>query len=835
MYEPQGEPGTIPEAIGEYQINRLIGSGGMGQVYLAEHKRMHRLVAIKMLPVERMQDPRSVERFYEEVRAASRLMHPNIVTAFDAGEIEGIHFLAMEYVDGGTLTQIISDGGPMSVGVAAATIRQAALGLLHAHRSGIIHRDVKPSNLMRASDGTVKVLDLGLARIRTASLLREKPNSTKVMSQSGDTSGPSKGQLVGTLPYMSPEQLEDSESVDARSDIYSLGATLYFLLVGRPPFTGDYLDQVYGHRHGEIPDLMQVRKDVDLQFSNIFTRMMAKSPKERYASLDEVIEDLSAYASQSDTPLWLADYTDRARSPELSTIAGNSTAGSTNRVFAIDVGMFYAAAAESSPNKPLVSLAAGGEESPLFRMALANDGKDGKLVFGNLALEHRETHPQRLVHCLPLYIGKALVERDVAGRQCPPEVLLAMLLRRIQKNCWRGQSPPQATALTIPCSYDQLHRQSIMMAAKIAGFSSVRLVDRSLAAVQSLFIEPQLETLADDQSKIENNDARTILFVGLTGQASEVAVIRRDSIRLHQLSTAGHWHNGTLQWLHRLVDLAADAFVAEHQFDPRGTIKSASRLQMACEKAMNSMLLLPKVNIKIKIKRGYKSVKVERKVWLKACQDLAAGLRKMTLDACERAKVPLSEMNQCVTLGPLMRMQPIRDAVLRGLAVSESIRAIDRTDVSRGAAACLAAELPGRNDLAMPPRGVSSQSIGIVIEDAKNRRRILPIIPKGTALPARTNRGLRVGKDRSSMTLTMVESSGPASDGWHSLGRYDFQIGDTGNRSRMIGFEISVNGLLQVRAQSPGISGSIRLPALPEANLDDESVDSWKKWLDLRE
>ncbi|MCG8649513.1 MAG: serine/threonine protein kinase, partial [Pirellulales bacterium] len=144
----------IPNQIGDYEIKQLLGAGGMGQVFLAEHTRMRRVVALKMLPVERMKEAEALDRFYEEVRAASRLMHPNIVTAFDAGEDSGIHYLAMEYVDGMTLTRVVSRKGPLTVGEAAAVIRQAALGLLHAHRAGIVHRDVKPGNLMRATDGT---------------------------------------------------------------------------------------------------------------------------------------------------------------------------------------------------------------------------------------------------------------------------------------------------------------------------------------------------------------------------------------------------------------------------------------------------------------------------------------------------------------------------------------------------------------------------------------------------------------------------------------------------------------------------------------------------------
>ena len=344
-------PSQVPKQLGDYEVGPLIGSGGMGNVYLGQHVRMQRTVAIKMLPIARMKNEQAVQRFYAEVRAASRLLHPNIVAAFDAGFVETeehgkVHFLAMEYVDGLTLTQAVAKNGPMSIGGATAAIRQAALGLLHAHRAGIIHRDVKPGNLMRANDGTVKVLDLGLARIHSSIVLPtdsdkrdSKSGNRASASPSSSESRDNTGRLVGTLAFMSPEQLEDPDSADSRSDIYSLGATLYFLLTGTPPYTGEYLDLVYGHRHGEIPDLMQSRGDIDMNFADIFSRMVAKSPSERYESLDEVVEALGAYASETDTPNWLAEFTQRHIGPDASTISSRSDLEGESHVFGIDFGM----------------------------------------------------------------------------------------------------------------------------------------------------------------------------------------------------------------------------------------------------------------------------------------------------------------------------------------------------------------------------------------------------------------------------------------------------------------------------------------------------------------
>lgn len=822
----------VPQRLGDYIVRELIGSGGMGNVYSAEHTRMGRTVAIKMLPIARMKDASAVERFYDEVRAASRLLHPNIVTAFDAGETgEGIHYLAMEYVDGVTLTRWVAMRGPLPVGEAAAIIRQAALGLLHAHRAGIVHRDVKPGNLMRANDGTIKVLDLGLARIANANVRR--------MPTPGDDDHPleiiksNKGRLVGTLPFMSPEQLEDPDAADARSDIYSLGATMYFLLTASPPFVGEYLDQVYGHRHGEIPDLMQARGDVDMSFANIFNRMMAKKPQERYASLDEVIDDLSEYASQTDAPIWLTEFANRMPGSDSSTMGnstfgGGSTAGATSQVFAIDFGMFHSAAAIASPSGGVDPLQAGGVDYPLFRMAIASEGD--ALTFGQNAIERRAEQPQNLVHCLPMYIGKKVVERKVAGRSCPPEVLMAMTIRQIWKNAWIDDDPPQATAITVPASYDQLHRRSIVRAASIAGLRSVRLVDRSIAAVQSLLIDPSVKNALSD---VVSDHGKMVLFVGVSGQATEVAVIRRDSARLHQLATAGHWHLGTLPWLHKLVDLAAGAFEITHGVDPRRNVKTAATLQIACERAMSAMLLSPTVTVKVRHHQKELAVTIDRDTWIDACDGLAGEIIAAIGRACEQTSVKIRDIDVCVTMGAVMRISAVRDRVLAGLRPDVERVVVDRTDVAQGAAACLAAELPGRGDIAMPPRIVTSQSIGIVIEDAKRRRRILPIIPKGTLLPARTNRRLTIGNHRTSMTLSLVESSGTSGDDWQSLGRYEIDVSESSPAvSRMIGFEINVNGLLSVRAQSAGTPASTRLPAIPPETLTDEEAAQWTRWID---
>ncbi len=810
-------PEGVPQQIGEYKLQRLIGEGGMGQVFLAEHVRMGRSVALKILPAARMKDPRAVDRFFEEIRAASRLLHPNIVTAFDAGESAGVHYMAMEYVDGATLTSLIQREGPMTVGEAASVIRQAAMGLLHAHRAGVVHRDVKPGNLMRASDGTIKVLDLGLAQVNSQQW------SASHLARENDNVPRKQGRLIGTLSYMSPEQLEDPDSADARSDIYSLGGVLFFLLVGRAPYTGEFLDLVYGHRHGDVPELMQLRGDVDQRFDHIFRRMMAKSPEQRFGSLDEVIDELAEYAVSTTTPLWISEMSTRPN-VELSTVSGGSTSRGVARVIGIDLGMFYMAAAEVTPASGIEVLEIDNEPSSVTRLAISGDGQ--KRFFGSQATARREPFPNTVIHCLPMYIGKPHVERALNGTKYPPEVLIAMSMRDLLDRAWKHSTLPDAAAVVVPSAYDQLHRRSILQASQLAGLKSVRLVDRSLAAAQSLVIRGEAMAIETPTNAKQHDEL--ILFLGLTGQATDIAIIRQRQERMQQIATAGHWHTGTVVWLQALVKFVAERVKEITGTDPRKIPKSIAPLQVNCERAMEEMLINDRVRMMIPLGAKRVDIVVRRSTWLNCCDSILDNYLATIREACSRAAIRMDSIRNCLLLGPLFRVPEIRERLLTVLHPDTTIFNLEASDVARGAAACLSAELPGRGVGALPPRGVTSQTIGIVVEDARGRRRILPIIPRGSVLPARTNRRLTVAPEKSVMTLALVESSGIDGNAWHSLGRYTFEIDPKSNvQTRLLSFEVDVNGLLNVRSQSPPSPGSVKLPPIPQPMLDEAAFANW--------
>jgi len=277
--------------VGTYIILDKIGAGGMGQVFLAKHQPMNRIVALKVLPETAVASEDAVKRFHREVQAAAKLIHPNIVTSYDAGEASGFHFLVMEYVDGADLSVVVRQRGALSIATAVNCIIQTARGLEYAHKQGVIHRDIKPGNLLLASDGTVKILDMGLAQLQpTDGIGRYEPTQAELTQD---------GSVFGTVDYMSPEQTLNSKDVDTRADIYSLGCSLHYLLTGQPVYNGDSpMGKALAHRDSEIPALQESRNAVSTRLSEIFVKMVAKKPEDRYPSMSALLADLEVLANE---------------------------------------------------------------------------------------------------------------------------------------------------------------------------------------------------------------------------------------------------------------------------------------------------------------------------------------------------------------------------------------------------------------------------------------------------------------------------------------------------------------------------------------------------------
>ncbi len=304
--------------LGRYRLLDLLGKGGMSSVYLAEHTLMRRRCAIKVLPAKWVKtDTSYLGRFHREAQAVAALDHPNIVRAYDVDhEIDNdmeIHFLVMEYVEGKNLVEIIVERGRLPIREAVEFIRQASLGVGHAHRAGLVHRDIKPGNLLVDLSGVVKILDLGLAKFFSG-------DEASLTVQHDE-------RVLGTADYLAPEQAVDSHSVDSRADIYSLGCSLYFLLTGHPPFNeGTLAQRLIAHQTREPAAIEIERDDIPENLQNLIRKMMAKNPDDRYQTADEAAHALGEWLKSADeSPSQVSPPTGQLKSTPVKPVGGANT------------------------------------------------------------------------------------------------------------------------------------------------------------------------------------------------------------------------------------------------------------------------------------------------------------------------------------------------------------------------------------------------------------------------------------------------------------------------------------------------------------------------------
>jgi len=331
--------------LGKYKLLRLLGKGGMSQVYLAEHKLMRRKVAIKVLPQNRVEDSTYLERFRIEARAAAKLDDPNIVRAYDIDQDGKTHFLVMEYVEGKDLHVLVKDSGPLTYEAAADYVAQAARGLAHAHKMGLVHRDIKPANCLLDKNQTVKLLDMGLARITDDEASLTLDNNENVL---------------GTADYLAPEQALNSHKADTRADIYSLGCTLYFLLTGHPPFPdGSISERLLKHQVETAPSILKDRPDAPPTLVHICEKMMNKNPDERYQTATDIAERLAE---------WLEG---RGKKVGESGILSGSKSGVGSDVFS----RFAAALGKKEPG-PSSGIHSGSSKNRLTSPTLAKDEEE---------------------------------------------------------------------------------------------------------------------------------------------------------------------------------------------------------------------------------------------------------------------------------------------------------------------------------------------------------------------------------------------------------------------------------------------------------------------------
>jgi serine/threonine protein kinase len=396
--KPAGE-----DRLGDYYIERLIGAGGMGEVYLAEHLLLGRQVAIKLLPKDGVHAPERLRRFLTEIRAQGRLgAHPNLAVAHDAGEDRGRVYLVLEYVPGTNLQAKVAQSGPLSCDEALNCIRQTAEALAFAHRHGIVHRDLKPSNLMLTPQGQVKLLDLGLAQLVAGE------------SQADDATRTQAGIMLGTPDYVAPEQAQDASQADARSDLYSLGCTWYYLLTGRAPFAGgSAIEKLRAHAIQPPPSVLDSRPDVPPLTAAMLEMLLAKRPEDRYQSAEELLEDLGSGGP-------VASVSAKRRTPVHRRRALGKRLAAVVALALLAIGGFWYAYSLSQRTHPEIASGTGSPSTASAAVAAKPGGNEPAMSLveemeATMRIEHFRTGPADEVTSLG-HLGEQVLRPRIGDR-----------------------------------------------------------------------------------------------------------------------------------------------------------------------------------------------------------------------------------------------------------------------------------------------------------------------------------------------------------------------------------------------------------------------------------
>jgi serine/threonine protein kinase len=806
--------------LGDYLLIEKIGAGGMGEVFRAEHHIMHRQVALKILPKSLSSNQSLVDRFYAEVRAVARLMHPNIVTAFDAGQHQGIHFLVMELIDGEVLSKRVSEQGPLSTSEAIEVLRQAATALDYAHRLGIIHRDIKPSNMMLNRQGVLKILDFGLAQIGEA-----------VESKS------SAARLIGTVEFMSPEQISQPDAIDNRSDLYSLGATLFYLLTGRMMFSGEPMQIAQAQVRQQPPALYEVRPDIDLRLDAIFQKLIAKNRDERLRSGKELLENLERLnlvtvhgSSQASAAIALLPKlaTENPTNPGTAITRMTKTAAA----FAIDLGMINSAAAVYDKNDgPRIVPLPGGRE--LLRNMIWS--QENQIFLGADAIARRQVAPDKVYHGLQRWLGLPFLDRPFCGRIVPPEVPVAVLLKYLTDATIAVQNAATHAVITVPACYDQLRRYSVLNACKIAGIQVLQLLDRPMAAALAwLDISSKLNSPERPRDAEQN---WLLIHAGASGIEVSVAAVRGLEIRC--LASVGDWLRGTYRWQHLLAEHLCQLFQKTHGYDVRQDLMSATRLQRTVELSLDRLATAPKVDIRFEHQQKSIQCTLSRRDMLSIAEEPCLMLKHYVEQALKQAGIEPFDIDQVLWMGGLARFDELRSMIERFLSHNPTSSLQSKSDLAIGAAIQSQHMMPTIQAPSVLPRVVtcSTYDLGLLVRDPQAAKMVPRVLaPKGATLPFAIQRNMRPppGMDLPP-AVQIIEGTNQGDSTWHKLGQIDLKAAFPNRPMRdpcQLRLQIDESGLWTGHVAWVKGQQSVPIPVTSEAPMSDEQAERWRSWLE---
>ncbi|MFM7845961.1 MAG: Hsp70 family protein [Planctomycetota bacterium] len=845
--------------LGNNILLEKIGEGGMGEVFRAEHRRMRRVVCVKVLRPSLMTSTSAIRRFQREAQAAAQLIHPNVVTAYDADEAKGIFFLVMEFVEGADLGSIVNQHGPLTVTEALSYIAQAARGLEYAHSKGVIHRDIKPGNLLLDRQGTVRVLDMGLARFDEH---YEVENSGSNVSDQLTR----ENQIVGTVEYMAPEQADDSGQVDRRSDMYSLGCTLYRLLTGHPPYLADTpLKTLMAHRIRPIPSLRAERTDVPEAVDEIYKRMVAKAPADRYQTMGELLQALEPLVGTTGPSTsrslrggrrnfdFAVTRTLSIDVPSKREATSDMSAGDARTEQSDDQSVARISAAKSAPQAhlsrfPAVGIDLGTTFSVVAHLddlgrphALSNsEGEvitpsmvlfDGdEVVVGKEAVKAMSVAMEQVADCPKRELGQPEYHKQLDGQRLPPEVLQAYVLNKLRQDASRKIGPFRRVVITVPAYFDENRRKATEDAGYMAGFDVLDLINEPTAA--ALAYAFQRGQFGSAPSSV----VERVLVYDLGGGTFDVTVMEIRGNDFITLATDGDVRLGGRDWDQRLLDYVAEQFTRKFGTDPREDPNILGRLWRDCEEAKRTLTARVKTHIICEFHGDSLRLEVSRSLLQELTLDLLERTAFTTRQAMEAAGLKWDQLNHVLLVGGATRMPAVVE-MLRNLTGKEPNSSLAPDEVVAHGAALRAGQLLEKfGD--RPPRfrirNVNSHSLGIVGTDSRTgRKQNAILIARNTPLPASVKRIFRTSKPgQTSLHLHIVEGESQLPEECSEIGMCKIR-GLPPNLPAQTPLEVrflyAENGRITVTVQVPGQAIPIEQEIVRVKTLTQVELDRWRE------